>query len=82
MSIEKHMKKAYKFKFDAPVQEIILYANNQREVIRIDATENNKEQILKFLNGEIERMHFDEYVDTKTDEALREVFSIADAICV
>ena len=49
--------------------------------IRIDATENNKEQILKFLSGEIEKMHIDEYADTKTDEALREVFSIADAIC-
>jgi hypothetical protein len=49
--------------------------------IRLDATENNKEQILKFLNGEIEKMHLDEYADTKTDEALREVFSLADAIC-
>ena len=49
--------------------------------IRIDATENNKEQILKFLNGEIEQMHFDEYTDTKTEESLKEIFSIADAIC-
>lgn len=49
--------------------------------IMIDATENNKEQILKFLNGEIEQMHFDEYTDTKTEESLKEIFSIADAIC-
>jgi hypothetical protein len=49
--------------------------------IRIDATENNKEQILKFLNGEIEEMRFDEYADTKTEESLKEIFSIADAIC-
>lgn len=49
--------------------------------IRIDATENNKEQILKFLNGEIEQMHFDEYTGTKTEESLKEIFSIADAIC-
>lgn len=50
--------------------------------IRIDATENNKEQILKFLNGEIEKMNIDEYADTKTKESLKEIFSIADAICV
>lgn len=50
--------------------------------IRIDATENNKEQILKFLNGEIEKMCFNEYADTKTDEALKEIFSIADAVCM
>jgi hypothetical protein len=49
--------------------------------IRLDATENNKEQILKFLNGEIEKMHLDEYADTKTEESLKEIFSIADAIC-
>jgi len=48
---------------------------------RIDATENNKEQILKFLNGEIEQMHFDEYTGTKTEESLKEIFSIADVIC-
>ena len=48
---------------------------------RIDATENNKEQILKFLNGEIEKMHFDEYADTKTKESIEEIFSVADAIC-
>jgi hypothetical protein len=48
--------------------------------IRIDATENNKEQILKFLNGEIEKMFFDEYADTKTEESLKEILSITDAI--
>lgn len=47
---------------------------------RIDATENNKEQILKFLSGEIEKMQFDEYTDTKTEESLKEIFGIADAI--
>lgn len=49
---------------------------------RLDATENNKEQIIKFLNGGIEKMHIDEYADTKTEESLKEIFSIADAICV
>ena len=50
--------------------------------IRIDATENNKEQILKFLNGKIEKMHLNEYADTKTEESLKEIFSIADAVCM
>ena len=49
--------------------------------IRFDATENNKDQILKFLNGEIEKMHLDEYADTKTAESLNEIFSLADAVC-
>lgn len=50
--------------------------------IRLDATENNKDQIQKFLNGEIEKMVLDEYKDTKTEESLKEIFSIADAICI
>lgn len=47
----------------------------------MDATENNKNQIVAFLNGDIEKMHIDEYADTKTDESLKEIFSIADAVC-
>lgn len=50
--------------------------------IRLDATENNKEQILKFLNDEIEKMNIDEYPDTKTEETLKEIFSISDAVCM
>ena len=50
--------------------------------IRLDATENNKEQIVKFLNGEIEKMNIDEYPDTKTKETLKEIFSIVDAVCM
>ena len=50
--------------------------------IRVDATKNNKEQILKFMNGELEKMHLDEYADTKTEESLKEIFSIADAVCM
>ena len=49
--------------------------------IRMDATENNKNQIVAFLNGDIEKMHIDEYADTKTEESLKEIFSIADAVC-
>ena len=50
--------------------------------IRLDATDNNKEQILKFLHGDIKKMKLDEYSDTKTAESLNEVMSIADAILI
>lgn len=50
--------------------------------IRLDATKNNVEQILKFMRGEIEKMSFDEYKDTKTAESLEEIFSLADAIMI
>ena len=50
--------------------------------IRLDATENNKNQIIQFLNGDIEKMHIDEYADTKTEESLREIMSIADAVMI
>lgn len=48
--------------------------------IRLDATKNNAEQILKFIRGEIDKMSIDEYDDTKTEESLNEIFSLADAI--
>lgn len=50
--------------------------------LRLDATENNKEQIVKFLNGEVEKMNIDEYADTKTVESLKEIFGVADAVCM
>lgn len=50
--------------------------------IRLDATENNVEQILKFMHGEIDKMSFDEYKDTNTAESLKELLSLADAIMV
>lgn len=36
----------------------------------------------EFLNGEIDKMNIDEYDDTNTEESLKEIFSIADAICM
>ena len=50
--------------------------------IRLDATENNKTQIIQFLNGDIEKMHLDEYSTTKTKESLNEIMEIADAIMI
>lgn len=71
--------------FNEESLQIIYIQHKNRYVescIRLDATENNKEQIIKFLNGEIEKMNIDEYADTKTAESLKEIFSIADVICV
>lgn len=50
--------------------------------IRLDNTQNNREQIEKFMNGEISKMTFDEYDGNNTSESLNEVLSLADAICV
>ena len=56
--------------------------NVVNDCVRFDATKNNVEQILKFMRGEIEKMSFDEYGDTKTVESLEEIFSLADAIMI
>ena len=50
--------------------------------VRLDATKNNVDQILKFMRGEIDKMSIDEYDDTKTEETLREMFSMADAVMI
>lgn len=68
------------------VKAQIIYIEHEADVVlscvRMDATENNKNQIVAFLNGDIEKMHFDEYADTKTAESLKEIFSLADAVCI
>ena len=43
---------------------------------------NGKEQIEKFMNGEIDKMSFDEFDDTNTSKELEKVLSVADAICI
>lgn len=52
------------------------------DCIRLDNTGNNREQIEKFMNGQIDKMSFDEYEDTKTKESLESLMSVADAICI
>lgn len=64
----------------------IIYIDHRDGVVnscvRLDVTKNNVEQILKFMRREIDRMSFDEYDDTKTEESLNEIFSLADAIMI
>lgn len=52
------------------------------DCVRLDNTQNNREQIEKFMNGEIDKMLFDEFDDSSTPDALNEVLSLADAVCV
>ena len=63
----------------------IIYIEHRNGIVedctRLDATINNKEQIIKFLNGEIDKMTLDEYETSKTEENLKEIMSIADAVC-
>ena len=56
--------------------------NKVDSCIRLDNTQNNREQIEKFMNGEIDKMSFDEFDYSNTSEALDEILSLADAICV
>lgn len=48
---------------------------------RLDNTGNNREQIEKFMNGQIDKMSIDEYEDGATQRALEEVFGIVDMVC-
>ena len=50
--------------------------------IRLDNTQNNREQIEKFMNGEIDIMSFDEYKVGSTQKNIEEIMSVTDAICV
>ena len=52
------------------------------ECVRFDNTQNNREQIQKFMNGEIDVMSFDEYEVGSTQKNIEEIMSVADAICV
>ena len=52
------------------------------DCIRLDNTQNNREQIQKFMNGEIDTMLFDEYAVGSTQKNIEEIMSVADAICV
>lgn len=61
---------------------IEITGNNVDSCVRIDATENNIEQVLKFMNGKIEKMTFDEFKKGATAKSLEEIFKVADAIMV
>ena len=73
-------------KSDKNCMERIIYIeitdNKVDSCIRFDNTQNNREQIKKFMNGEIDKMSFDEYEDGYTTTELEKVLSQADAICV
>lgn len=56
--------------------------NKVDSCVRLDNTQNNREQIQKFINGEIDVMSFDEYGFGSTQKNIDEIMSVADAICV
>lgn len=56
--------------------------NKVDSCIRFDNTPNNRDQILKFMNGEIDKMIFDEYEVGSTQKAIDKIMSVADAICI
>lgn len=67
---------------EEPLQIIYIEHTNNivDSCVRLDATKNNVEQILKFMRGEIDKMIIDEYEGTKTQETLEKLLSMADAI--
>lgn len=70
---------------DYKPREQIIYIeitdNMVDDCVRIDNTQNNREQIEKFMNGEIDKMLFDEYENGATQRLLEELFGIADMVC-
>lgn len=71
---------------DERCREQIIYIEVEGEdakvasCVRVDATEHNKQEILKFLHRRIDKMSFDEYDPGSTEKTLKEIFGFADAI--
>lgn len=60
---------------------IEITGNNVDSCVRFDATANNIDQVLKFMNGKIDKMTLDEF-KSRTAKLLEEIFEVADAIMV
>ncbi len=56
--------------------------NKVDSCVRFDNTQNNREQIEKFMNGEIDKMLLDEFDDSNTSEELDKVLSLSDIISI
>lgn len=72
-------------RFNENVEQILYIEHDGSYVdscVRFDATENNKEQVLKYLDGEIDSLNLDEFETTNTQENLESVLGLADAICI
>lgn len=70
---------------DSDKKQIVYIEHDGKTVsdcVRFDATEHNKEQIRRWLNSEIDKMVFDEYENGSTDEKLKQILSMADAVVV
>lgn len=65
-------------------KEYIVYIeitdNKVDSCVRLDNTPNNREQIIGFIAGKIDKMSFDEYEIGSTQKAIDEIMSTADAI--
>lgn len=52
------------------------------DCVRVDATEHNIEEVLKYASGKTEKMSFDEYQKGEKAKAISEIMSIADAVMI
>lgn len=70
-------------RFNEDVEQILYIEHTDGYVescVRFDATENNREQVLKYLNGEIDELDLDEFEETNTMGNLEQIVELADAI--
>ena len=70
----------------AKPQILIIWRNEDlttiEDIVRYDATENNIKLVKEIIAKKIEKGSFDEYENGSTAKALKEVFSIVDAIMI
>ena len=66
----------------AQIIYIEITGDNVDSCVRFDATANNIDQVLKFMNGKIDKMTLDEFKKGATAKLLEEIFEVADAIIV
>lgn len=68
------------------VKPQIIYIEHDGKTVhdctRIDATDNNIDQVLRYMNGEIALMSIDEYNQGQTAKTLNEIMEFADAIAI
>ena len=71
---------------NAKPQILAIFRNNEltkiEDIVRYDATENNIKLVKKIVAKKVDKGSFDEYEKGSTAKALKEVFSIADAIMI
>ena len=65
--------------------QILYITKNEQgklDACKYDATENNIKMFKKYFSGDKENLHFDEFEQGKTQETLKEILKVCDAISI